>query len=58
VVEEVETRALTLQKPLEQAALELYPVDKTTALAMLANYSNGIYLSAVEAMVRVLAERR
>jgi dipeptidase len=57
-VEDVENRALALQKPLEESALDLYPVDKTTALAILANYSNGTYLSAVEAMVRVLAERR
>ena len=40
---EVEKRALAMQKPLEEAALQLYPVDKTIALEILANYSGGLY---------------
>lgn len=56
-VEEVERRALTLQKPLEDAAQRLYPTDKTAALEMLANHSRGLYLSAVEAMDKVLSEK-
>ncbi len=54
---EVERRALTLQRPLEQTALQLHSVDRTTALTMLDNYSDGYYLSAMEAMARVLTQR-
>jgi len=55
--EEFEKRALSLQGPLEQTARQLYSVDESTALEMLANYSNGLYLSATEAMDRVLSEK-
>jgi dipeptidase len=54
---EVEKNALALQKPLEEAAYRLYTKDKTTAMQMLANYSNGIYLSSLETMDRVLSEK-
>ena len=54
---EVERNALALQKPLEETALRLYPEDKTAATQILANYSNGIYLSSMEAMDRVLSEK-
>ena len=55
--EEIEKNAFATQKPLEEAACRLYTEDKTTAMQMLANYSNGIYLSALEAMDRVLSEK-
>lgn len=56
-MEEVERHALALQRPLEQTALQLLPADRMTALAMLADYSDGLYLSALEAMARVLTQR-
>jgi hypothetical protein len=52
-----EKNAFTLQKPLEEAACRLYTEDKEAAMRMLAKYSNGIYLSSVEAMRRVLPEK-
>jgi len=55
--ERFERRAIALQKPLEQAVLQLYPVDKSTAQEMLTNYSNGLYLSAMETLERVLSEK-
>ena len=55
--ESIEGNAFTLQNPLEEAAQRLYTNDKDAAMRMLANYSNGIYLSSVEAMHRVLSER-
>jgi len=54
---EVEKNALALQKPIEEAAYRLYTKDKTTAMQILANYSNGIYLSSMEAMDRVLSRK-
>jgi len=56
-IEQFEKRALALQRPLEVAAGQLYSVDKTTALEILTNYSEGLYLSAMEAMNRVLSEK-
>jgi len=50
----VEKNALALQKPMEEAAYRLYTKDKTTAMQILANYSQGIYLSSMEAMGTVL----
>jgi dipeptidase len=52
----VEKNALALQKPLEEAACRLYTKDKTTAMQILANYSQGIYLSSLEAMGTVLSK--
>jgi len=57
LAEEIEKNASTLQKPLEEAACRLYKKDKEAAMQMLANYSNGIYLSSVEAMHRALSEK-
>ena len=57
LAEEIENNASTLQKPLEEAACRLYKKDKEAAMRMLANYSNGIYLSSVEAMHRALSEK-
>ncbi|UCG60074.1 MAG: C69 family dipeptidase [Phycisphaerales bacterium] len=55
--EDVERNALALQKPLEEVARQRYVADRTTAMQLLANYSYGIYMSAFDAMDRVLSER-
>jgi len=55
--EQIENNALRLQGPLEEAACRLYPEDKATAMRILANYSNGLYLSSMEAMDRVLSRK-
>jgi dipeptidase len=57
LAEEIENNAFTLQKPFEEAACRLYTKNKVAAMRMLANYSNGIYLSSVEAMHKVLSEK-
>jgi dipeptidase len=54
---EIEDDALTLQKPLEGTARRLYVRDKTAAMQILTNYSNGIYLSSIEAMHKVLSQQ-
>ena len=53
----LETGALTLQKPLEETALKLYHKDKALAMQLLANYSKGLYLSALEATDRILSQK-
>jgi len=55
--EQIEKNALSLQKPVEEAAYRLYAKDKTTAMQILANYSNWLYLSSMEAMDRVLSKK-
>jgi dipeptidase len=55
--EQIENNALSLQRPLEETACRLYPEDKGTAMRTLANYSNGLYLSSMEAMDRVLSKK-
>lgn len=42
--------AQELQQPLEQTALRLYAQDPSAARKLLANFSQGIYLSTLEAM--------
>jgi dipeptidase len=56
-VDGIEQRAFALHKPVEEVALELYSVDKAAAADTLANYSNGIYLSTLEAMARILGAK-
>jgi len=55
--EQIEDNALSMQGPLEKAACRLYAEDKTAAMRILANYSDGLYLSSMEAMDRVLSEK-
>jgi len=55
--EQIENNALSLQRPLEETACRLYREDKATAMLILANYSNGIYLSSLEAMDRILSDK-
>ncbi len=52
--ERIEAQAVTMQKPLENAARQLYKTDRTAAGKLLANFSNGLYMSALEAMDRVM----
>jgi len=54
--EQIENNALSLQRPLEETACKLYREDKAKAMRILANYSNGLYLSSIEAMDRVLSK--
>jgi len=53
----IEKNAFSMQKPLEEAACRVYGQNKTTAMQMLVDYSNGIYLSSMEAMATVLSEK-
>jgi len=53
---QIMTQALALQGPLEEAACRLCKDNESTAARLLANYSNGIYLSVIEAMDTVLAD--
>ena len=48
--------ALRLQGPVEEAAMRLHGEDKTAARSLLANYFNGIYLSAIEAMSGIISK--
>ncbi len=54
---EIENDALAVQNTIEEAARRLYAKDKTAAMQILTNYSNGIYLSSMEAMQKVLSEK-
>ena len=56
-ISRLETRALTLQRQLEEIALKLYPKDRAAAMDLLANYSKGLYLSALEATDRILSQK-
>lgn len=56
--EAIEKSAMTLQKPVEDAAGRQYSSNRTAAMRLLANYSKGIYLSALEAMDGVLTAER
>ncbi|NIP27051.1 MAG: hypothetical protein GWN67_29015 [Phycisphaerae bacterium] len=55
--EQIENNALSLQQPLEETTSKLYKQNKATAMQILANYSNGLYLSSIEAMDKVLSEK-
>jgi len=55
--ESIEQNAFASQKSLENEALELYSVDKEAALNKLTDNSREIYLSAMEAMAKVMAEK-
>jgi len=52
---EIENRALSTQKTVEETALQLYSTDHAAALNTLFNYSNELYISALEAMDKVLS---
>lgn len=53
---EMEKDAFSRQGAVEEAALRSYKKDKQTAMAILANYSDGVYLSCLEAMENIISE--
>lgn len=55
--EQIEKSAFAVQKSLEETARRLYAKDKEAAMQILANYSNGIYLSSLQAMDRLLSNK-
>ena len=55
--EEIEKNAFAIQGPLEEAARRIYAGDKAAAIKMLENYSNGMYLSALAAMEKIVQQR-
>jgi dipeptidase len=55
--EQIEKNAFAVQESLEQTARSLYAKDKAAAMRILANYSNGVYLSSMEAMDRIMSQR-
>ena len=56
ISEEIEKRAVAIQDPLEEAACRVYTRDKNAALMILENYSNGLYLSSLAAMEKIIHE--
>jgi len=63
IIERAKTRAARIEKDafsrqgaVEQAALRLYTQDKSAAAKMLADYSDGIYLSCLKAMESIISE--
>jgi membrane dipeptidase len=52
----IESRAVAMQKPLEEMAKRLHETDRTVAGEVLANFSKGLYLSALEGMDKVLRQ--
>ena len=63
VIERVRSRAVDIEKDafsrqgaVEEAARRLYTKDKSAAAKMLADYSEGIYLSCLKAMENIISE--
>lgn len=56
LAEQIEKNAYTIQKPLEAVIRRVYDDDKATAIKMLENYSNGLYLSSLAAMEQIIHE--
>jgi len=52
----IERRAVAMQKPLEEMAKRLHKTDGIVAGESLANFSKGLYLSALEGMDKVLKQ--
>jgi dipeptidase len=52
----IESRALTMQTPLEETALRLYSTDSAATVELLEDYSHGLFLASLEAMERLLSE--
>jgi len=53
----IEKSAFAKQGPLEQTARREYSKNKETAIKTLADYSDGIFLSSLEAMKQVISQR-
>jgi dipeptidase len=63
IIERVRSRAVDIEKDafsrqgaVEEAARRLYTKDKSAAAKMLADYSEGIYLSCLKAMENIISE--
>lgn len=54
--EEIEKRALAIQKPFEKAACRSYAKDTAAAAQLLTNFSYGIYLSSLETMEKIISD--
>jgi hypothetical protein len=48
---------VSMQKPVEEAALRLYPSNKPAAARLLENYSKGVYISCLEAMNTLVSKK-
>ena len=55
--ERIERSALAMQESLEETACRLHQNDRAAAMQILANYSNGVYLSSLEAMDSVVRRK-
>jgi dipeptidase len=55
--EQIERNAIAIQIPVEGAARRVYASDKTAAAKMLENYSNGVCLSSLAAMEKIVEKR-
>ena len=59
LAEEIMKRTRRLQKPVEEAAAQLYARnEKAAAQDLLTNFSQGVYLSSLEAMDGILADAK
>jgi dipeptidase len=52
--EQIEKNACAIQGPIEAAVRRVYDDDKSMAIKMLENYSNGVYLSSLAAMEQII----
>ena len=52
--EQIEKSAFAMQRALEDAACRAHAQDKTATAQTLTNYSNGIYMSSLEAMEGII----
>jgi dipeptidase len=53
---EIEKEALSLQELVEKTALKYYEKDRSASMQLLANYSKGLFLSALEEMDSALKD--
>jgi dipeptidase len=54
--EEIEKNAFAIQGLLEEASHRVYIRDKAAAMKILENYSNGLYLSSLAAMEKIMRD--
>ena len=53
----LENTALRQQKSIDECARDLYTQDKSAAQQLLTNFSNGLYVSALNAMTKTLGQQ-
>ncbi len=56
-IKEIETRAISRQQLIEKKARELFKDNVPATRSLLANYSRGVYLEALEMMAEILLEK-